>query len=563
MSQTYVGVVEDRTTDPLKMGRCKVRVIGIHTDDKVILPTNDLPWAMPIVPLTSASMNGIGDAPVGPVEGSYVIVTFLDGDDKQKPIIWGTVPGAPVQESAGKAFQDPNKIYPKKEFLNEPDLNRLARNQKIEETVVPKKEAARHMGIPFAQGGGTWNQPTIPYATQYPYNHVFESESGHIQEFDDTPHAERIHTYHRSGTYTEIDANGTQVNRIVGSGYQIVDNDGYIHISGNCVINVGENANIIVSNDAHVNIGGKANVKVTGDTNLECNENISMFATKTFQVKCKDYIIDASESVNVKAGGDIDVKAGGNIKKDSKKSYTNTGQANPDPIVTGTWNTFAASSLAVFPDPPSRAQDKALAIEGMTTDEMIAAGVDPKDPTIAPVIDPATGQPASSVEETSTVKEKPAENKAPIDCENVDYSTNVSKYHTIKSVMFPASGGSIKAQHNLTACQIVANMQRVGTNVIDPIWSKYGTARLTSFYRVAGNQYSMTNGKISRHELGLAVDIQFTDCKTYEQYLARASELAQIVSAQKIIIEVKGSLWIHIQMSESGESQKAQMLTLR
>ena len=40
----WQGVVEDRL-DPLKIGRCRVRILGFHTEDKNKIPTNDLPWA--------------------------------------------------------------------------------------------------------------------------------------------------------------------------------------------------------------------------------------------------------------------------------------------------------------------------------------------------------------------------------------------------------------------------------------------------------------------------------------------------------------------------------------
>ena len=46
----WVGVVEDRQ-DPLKLGRCRVRCIGWHAEDKMRLPTEHLPWAMPSFPL--------------------------------------------------------------------------------------------------------------------------------------------------------------------------------------------------------------------------------------------------------------------------------------------------------------------------------------------------------------------------------------------------------------------------------------------------------------------------------------------------------------------------------
>ena len=57
---------------------------------------------------------------------------------------------------------------------------------------------------------------------EYPYNHVKETESGHIVEFDDTPFAERIYEKHKSGTFYEIDADGNKVTRIVGDKYEIV-----------------------------------------------------------------------------------------------------------------------------------------------------------------------------------------------------------------------------------------------------------------------------------------------------------------------------------------------------
>jgi hypothetical protein len=74
----WFGVVEDRK-DPEKLGRCKVRIIGYHTEDTGILPSSDLPWALPMTPITSASTSGIGSTPVGPVEGTWVVGWFLNG----------------------------------------------------------------------------------------------------------------------------------------------------------------------------------------------------------------------------------------------------------------------------------------------------------------------------------------------------------------------------------------------------------------------------------------------------------------------------------------------------
>jgi hypothetical protein len=89
----YTGVVESRS-DPLELGRCQVRIVGLHTHDKTQLPTQQLPWATPVQPVTSAAMNGIGHTPIGPVEGTSVIILFAD-HDKQQPIILGTLGGIP------------------------------------------------------------------------------------------------------------------------------------------------------------------------------------------------------------------------------------------------------------------------------------------------------------------------------------------------------------------------------------------------------------------------------------------------------------------------------------
>ena len=103
----WIGVVEDRM-DPEKLGRCRVRIFGYHTDSKIILPTKELPWATPIQPITSAAISGIGSSPLGPVEGTWVIGFFLDGDDMQQPAIFGTI----STKAAKKAFSEQEEKPP-------------------------------------------------------------------------------------------------------------------------------------------------------------------------------------------------------------------------------------------------------------------------------------------------------------------------------------------------------------------------------------------------------------------------------------------------------------------
>lgn len=81
----WYGVVED-TKDPLKLGRVRVRIKGIHTDNKMKLPTEDLPWASVQQP-----PNVWGTFSVL-LEGTNVIGYFSDGVKSQMPVVTGTVP---------------------------------------------------------------------------------------------------------------------------------------------------------------------------------------------------------------------------------------------------------------------------------------------------------------------------------------------------------------------------------------------------------------------------------------------------------------------------------------
>jgi hypothetical protein len=264
----WTGVVESRQ-DPKKVGRCRVRIVGSHTDLKSVIPTADLPWAHPLIPLND-------NASLQIKEGDYVVGFYLDGQDSQVPIIMGILPGIPVAlPAATEGFADPRTgaelssaprqpgasrgvRYPSR--LNESTLSRLARNEKISQTPIQSKKTGVARAVPTA-GPGTWSEPATDYAAVYPYNRVMETESGHILEFDDTPGAERIHIYHRSGTFEEVQADGTKVTRIKADAYEVVVGEKNIYINGDC--------NITAQND--INIKAGMNVKIEAGANIILN----------------------------------------------------------------------------------------------------------------------------------------------------------------------------------------------------------------------------------------------------------------------------------------------------
>lgn len=116
----FTGVVED-VNDPLQLGRVRVRAFGYHTASMTDIPTEDLPWSTCIMPVTSASISGIGVSATGLLPGSWVMGFFRDGTELQDPVIVGSIPSSSsgVIGERNNGFSDPAGIFP---YFNGPDM---------------------------------------------------------------------------------------------------------------------------------------------------------------------------------------------------------------------------------------------------------------------------------------------------------------------------------------------------------------------------------------------------------------------------------------------------------
>lgn len=811
----YCGIVEDRVSDPLKLGRCKVRISGIHTDNKIALPTKDLPWAVIMQPTTSSAMSGVGFSPTGIVEGSLVLVMFRD-EYQQMPIIIGTIPGIPSKEeiqeksdsfteyangvqpnnsskqsnvvtssdgtavtdgsgqpitsgdtpspvkeepvkeeprdnnarrpselstskegfdlirkkeglasieprrgnrpkigndstspstviysyqdirniwtigwgntyledmktpvtesttrtkaqcdellklriqsdderairkfikvpitqsmfdacismiynmgrgnfakssflsslNSGKyeeaaalipetnnlggklrdrrekekshflkdgipqddgsiqktqssekttadatqnpvvkrderfdensnnnpgvvkqlnepGFADPNARFPL--YLNEPDTHRLARNEKIDGTIVFKKECARVKGVGTADGG-SWDQPSIPYNTKYPYNKVFATESGHVQEWDDTPGNERLHQYHKSGTFTEIDVNGTQVNRIVGDSFQILERNGNVLIKGTCNITIHGNGNIRVENNA--------NIEAFGDMNIKAGGNIG-----------------------IGAGGNIRLSAGGEVSADGSAVHLNSGKGGGVQRAGG-----SAGGVPEFPPlvVPTRHDDMDATYEtpeeGERSDEFkrkqIQSGkVDPDDQS----------ENNSKSSESVTDLKKEHSTSIPTSCDAImketDFTWNyrLSENFTLKNTVVGSDPELPSQCYGKSAAEIVCNLKHLAVNVLEPIKSKYPNMIITNTWRSEAKNAKVGGSKTSKHMSGQAVDIQFRGFNKKQTFDAAVEIQKTLGGYDQIIIEYSGQkMWIHIGFCHSGN--RNQCLTIQ
>ena len=354
----FVGVVEDRQ-DPKTLGRVKVRCLGYHTPDLTVLPTADLPWAHVMNPITSATVSGVGQTPLGMVEGTWVVGFFTDGEEAQMPMIMGTLPGVPqflpgstTTDEYGRSrnasgqigFEDPLLNFPK---YTETDVNRLAVNEKTDgaesnphssltlrradvDTGVSIADIDEVLNIAGADNGevaadlgGTWDEPETTYNTTYPKNHVYESEGGHIREYDDTEGAKRIHERHASGSGYEIDNDGTKITRVKKDNYTIITADDYVHIQGDARQTIDKGLRVFMNtkqeagNNYNIEVGANANVTVQVNKG-----NINLLALGDSDINLK-----ATADLNVEVGKNFNVTVGGNASE--------TVNGKKDELVTG------------------------------------------------------------------------------------------------------------------------------------------------------------------------------------------------------------------------------------
>jgi len=86
----FIGYVVNNS-DPLKLDRVKVRIIGVHTDNVEDIPDDDLPWAQVGIPVTEDGSSGQGANSQLKIR-AQVFGIFLDGKNSQLPLVLGSIP---------------------------------------------------------------------------------------------------------------------------------------------------------------------------------------------------------------------------------------------------------------------------------------------------------------------------------------------------------------------------------------------------------------------------------------------------------------------------------------
>ena len=801
----WVGVVEDRN-DPEKLGRVRVRILGAHSDDRAVLPTEDLPWALPLQPTTSAAVSGIGSAPVGLLTGTWCVGFYMDGDDMQQPIVMGTLggtprplpscvasnrestfnppnvvrasDGSPVLDSSGnpiiresestsgeqisatlppltqaqiqslmnaigfkesssvvggaqyyntinrlgyigkyqfgaqalatlgyvklpasskinnsvldsdsswtgksgitskamflnagsvqetvmfenlqfnynvlkrkgtittndtpgrvagllcvshllgsggaiafangsdskdgngtsgrtyyqigaaavgesiplenpptslipankdpagtlndratiepRAFSDPNSEFPRCDYANIPDTNKLATGS-IENTPIERRRNTQRTDVPIVTGD-PWDEPFPAFCAKYPYNQTFQTEGGHLVEFDSTPGHERIHVYHKAGSFIEIDVNGSSVRKVVGDNYEIVERNNYLYTRGAYKMTVEGATQILVKNNVDLQVYGETNATFNNNLNMNVAGDLNVIAGGAFNVKAEKVSLKTSgvfegsigAGMNFEAGGDFTVLATGTSIDGGIVSMNGGGASS----VSGNSLGDAPDSLSVENTdtaPLQRPECNAEAFE-LDAGEPGAADIHAAQVEKGDVV-PTT--PVESGEAT------PEENNIPVtDCDCNEFQgvtvfpdiLKLSKYYTLGDLSSKAVvvKERVIAQRGLNKGQIICNLKNLAVNCLDKIKEKYPDVIVTNAFRL--DKAGRSN--VSDHGIGMAADIQFPSARPSD-YFDIANWIAANIPYKQLLLEYGGGArnpWIHIAFDKTGQKNSA------
>lgn len=863
----WVGVVEDRN-DPLLLGRCRVRIFGIHNDDLTILPTKDLPWAIPLQPITSAAISGKGTTPIGPLEGTWVMGWFMDGDDMQQPVMLGTLAGIqsnnplcasllkeseqdnylkdssgeivrdgsgnPIQvgeqtntspatrdyitsslpplnadqvkslmdsigrressstpggnvvttklsyeeirtrtdkgqyygaynkkksefntnpgfvgkyqigyetlvtlnyvknlgkgnnvnsalldssnwlgknglksldnyfnspevqekimfenlkfnynvlknrqviqssgspgETAGylaaahllgaggaiklskgsdgaddfgtkgseyftignnsvngradtpteevptreesttennlqfnvqKGFRDPNFVYPTCEYSGQPDTNKLARG--IEDhNSIDTKNNNRSVNVSVANSEKVWSEPPSPFAARYPYNQVLETEAGHILEFDSTPGNERINIFHKSGTFIEVDVNGSMVRKVIGDQFELVDNNSYTYVKGSQNVTIDGSSKILVKNNADIQVIGTTNIVGHNDVSISSAGRLDLIG-ETVNIVSKNGSYMLSETGPVKLQGNevtffskdkIAAKSKSGIFMHAESKFHVEGglemKLNAAVIQQKMGATLIRDVILPTVDPPQKLtpsdntkSDKPYpknVQEDYLYDEVNLSNLDEalkfrNERLVNDIITNTDFKVQKSDSQFTTRSFAVNEPKSGVQgrnrsllvpCEEfVDFekrgtfpsSLRLSTNFTLGALTTKtAAGGSeLRAQRNLTRAEICCNLKYLAEVVLEPVKAKYPNMFITSGFRQIDSRNSNSD-----HGIGCAADIQFRGIPISEYYdIARW--MRSNLPYKQILLEYLEksnktlSCWIHVAYEKSGK----------
>lgn len=250
----WYGYVVDNN-DPLQMGRVQVRVRGYYDE----IQDASLPWA-PVFG-QGVQYDGVGDFNP-PDPGTEVIGYFADGMSKRRPVVMGAMHN------------------------------------------IPEMDNSKHSVSPLARGEQILDKKPLPdspeqassYAAKYPLNRVITTRAGHAIELDDTEGSERVHIFHKSGSYIEMRPDGSVQIKSKDDSFEIVGKDKHLHVVGDLNVRVKGDLSCLTEGDVSVTSKGKMDLTSGGPMRIRA---VHGFTLETDA----DAVINAGAGVGLLRGG--------------------------------------------------------------------------------------------------------------------------------------------------------------------------------------------------------------------------------------------------------------------
>ena len=221
---------------------------------------------------------------------------------------------------------DPDKRFPKKEYVGVSSVNNIARGTRVSNVYIGGSVPGLDLELN--------DEPS----TQYPENQVKETSSGHVIEYDDTNGRERVMIRHRTGSGVEMRADGTVILSSTNNTLRIVAANEKVIVEGDGEVVYNGNLKMRVAGDFDLEVGGDFNVNVTGNKEERIKSSLieSVSKNKTVTVgenkaetilgvdaltvlKDKDVMVKGAFETNVQ--GAIEIDAGGTLTMTSESKF--------------------------------------------------------------------------------------------------------------------------------------------------------------------------------------------------------------------------------------------------
>ena len=234
-------------------------------------------------------------------------------------------------------FKDPDKAFPRSDYVGEATTNKAAREEWEPKIVMPDGVAGTDL-------------VKTDWQPKYPYNKVEETSSGHRVEHDDTQGGERLSYVHKDGTGIEMYPGGqtddtttllvnstSRMVQLVGDDFvMIVNGNGDVTYKGNLNLNVEGDFNITCDNYT-VTTKGKQVEEIAQDKvenfvgdriiTTEGNKSEIVFGNYTLGALNNTYIF-AKNYLRMSAEKDIDIYSGRHMTLTAKENMTSSALAN-------------------------------------------------------------------------------------------------------------------------------------------------------------------------------------------------------------------------------------------